>query len=135
MGYELSVEDRGGYLHVRVTGENSPQAVRGYLADLRTICIERGSDAVLIEESLQGPGLALLEIFQIASEGCRHGLEIGRIAFVDVVPEHSAADMQFAETVAVNRGLNIRRFRTVQDAERWLLEAPSQRPLVRSPSQ
>ena len=43
-----------------------------------------------------------------------------RIAYVDVNPEHPTAHMQFAETVAVNRGMNIRMFATVAEAEEWV---------------
>jgi hypothetical protein len=31
MAYRLTVEQKAGYLHIRVTGENSPETVRRYL--------------------------------------------------------------------------------------------------------
>jgi hypothetical protein len=39
---------------------------------------------------------------------------------VDTNPEHSAADNRFIEDVAVNRGMNVRAFATVGEAEEWL---------------
>jgi hypothetical protein len=42
---------------------------------------------------------------------------------VDVNNEHSQSDMHFAETVAVNLGVNIKIFPTVSEAEEWLRDA------------
>ena len=42
------------------------------------------------------------------------------IAFVDTNPEHDFAAMEFAETVAVNRGVNVRVFRDVPSAREWI---------------
>lgn len=49
-----------------------------------------------------------------------------RIAYVDVNEDHNSALMKFAETVAVNRGINIRLFENVHDAERWLIAEVNQ---------
>jgi hypothetical protein len=74
MAYQLTIQQRAGYLHIRVTGENGPETVR-------------------------------------------------RIAYVDVNNEHSQSDMHFAETLAVNLGVNIKIFPTVSEAEEWLRDA------------
>ena len=121
MSYELTIREKAGYLHFLVTGENSPETVRGYLSEIAKTCQERNCPTVLIEENLQGPGLGLLDIFQISSQGSNQAWpHVRRIAYVDANREHSAADMKFAETVASNRGLNIRLFSNVQEAEQWL---------------
>ena len=39
---------------------------------------------------------------------------------MDVNPEHAKGRMLFAEAVAVRRGVNVRVFSTVADAEQWL---------------
>jgi hypothetical protein len=74
----------------------------------------------LIEERLDGPRLGTLDVFQIASEESSkaEGL-LKAIAYVDVNADGHL--MQFAETVAVNRGLPVVVFSTVTDAEKWLL--------------
>jgi hypothetical protein len=123
MSYELKVAEKGEYLHVRVTGENSPETVRGYLLDVYLACSERDSRAVLIEEDLRGPSLGVVDIYQIISDQSRKTWpRIRRIAYVDVNCEHDAARMRFAETIAVNRGVNVRVFPNVAEAEKWLLE-------------
>ena len=59
-------------------------------------------------------------MFDLASQA---DLEVGRVvkamAYVDVNAEGDL--MQFAETVAVNRGFPVKMFATVADAEHWLL--------------
>jgi hypothetical protein len=44
-----------------------------------------------------------------------------RIAYVDTNPEHDPKTMKFAETVATNRGVNVRVFSGLEDAEKWLV--------------
>jgi hypothetical protein len=124
MAYELTVQERAGYLHIRVTGENSPETVRGYLQDVFSTCLQRNCPIVLIEEDLRGPGLSVLNIHQIVSEGSKRTWPtVRRIAYVDVNKEHSQSDMYFAETVAVNLGVNIKIFPTLNEAEEWLRDA------------
>ncbi len=120
MSYQLKLEQKPGYLHVIVTGENSKENVAAYLAELRGECIARGCFRVLIEERLEGPRLRTLDVFEVIFKGSRHALGMyTAIAFVDV---NAAGDlMQFAQTAAVNRGIPVSLFSSVADAEQWLL--------------
>ncbi len=121
MLYELTVRVHPTHLHFKVTGRNSYETVRRYLFEIYTICVKRNCSAVLIEENLEGPGLALAEIYNIVAEGSqRKGLPVHRVAYVDINPEHSSANMEFAQSVAVNRGLEVQVFATVAEAEKWL---------------
>ena len=73
------------------------------------------------EERLEGPRLGTLDVFRIASEGSSKAIWIYKaFAYVDVNAEGDL--MQFAETVAVNRGMPVTVFSTVADAEKWLLD-------------
>jgi hypothetical protein len=119
--YQLTLDQKPAYWHFRVTGPNTPEVVRAYLADIYYACAQGECTAVLIEENLQGRGLALFDIFEVVTEGSEKTWPyIRRIAFVDVNPEHSTHDMKFAETVAVNRGVNVHVFRSVAEAQAWL---------------
>jgi len=92
-----------------------------YLEDVFYTCLQRNCPIVLIEEDLRGPGLSVLDIHQIVSEGSKRTWPtVRRIAYVDANKEHSQSDMHFAETVAVNLGVNVKLFPTVKDAEEWL---------------
>ena|ERR1700722_8828297 len=121
MLYELTVIDHPTHLHFKVTGKNSYETVRRYLFEIYTICVKRNYSTVLIEENLEGPGLSLAEIYNITSEGSqRKGLPVHRVAYVDLNPVHSSANMEFAKSVAMNRGLEVQVFATVAEAEKWL---------------
>ena len=129
-GYQLTVEEKSGYAHFRITGTNTPDAVRGYLEDVYQTSMRNKYTAILIEEDLQGPSLGLFDIFAIVNEGSARDFGVPhRIAYIDMNPEHSRADMAFAETAAVNRGMNMRLFSTVAEAEQWL----ARRAAVRDP--
>ena len=129
MSYQMRVEQKPGYLHVVVTGENSKENVAAYLAGMRGECIARGCFRVLIEERLEGPRLRTLDVFELIFKGSREALGLyTAIAFVDVNAEGDL--MQFAQTAAVNRGIPVSIFATVADAEQWLLrgQAPTRAP-------
>jgi hypothetical protein len=73
---------------------------------------------VLVEERLEGPRLGAMDVFRIAGGGKAAGV-YNAFAYVDVNADGNL--MEFAETVAINRGVPVAVFSTVADAERWLL--------------
>jgi hypothetical protein len=117
--YELTITQKPGYLHAVVTGENSRENVARYLEEILRECAARNCRRLLIEERLAGPRLGTMSVFEIAAEGSNHAQgHFNAIAYVDVNAEGDR--MEFAETVAVNRGLPVRVFSSVSDAEDWL---------------
>jgi hypothetical protein len=121
MSYELSIIQEPEYLHVIVTGVNNRENVERYLEEIVHECTIRGCRRVLIEEQLEGPRLGTIDVFEAASEGSRHTPgNIEAFAYVDVNAEGNL--MNFAETVAVNRGVLVRVFASVRDAKKWLLD-------------
>jgi hypothetical protein len=120
MSYELTLYQKTTFLHVVVIGKNSRGNVTRYLEEVRTECVARGCVRVLIEERLEGPRLEAMDVFEIAANGSSGASAVLRaIAYVDV--NASGEMMKFAENVAVNRGVPVRLFSTVADAEQWLL--------------
>jgi hypothetical protein len=66
-----------------------------------------------------------VEAFEIASEGSLNARSIvQQIAYVDTNPEHDSSLLEFVETVALNRGVRVRVFGTVGEAEAWLASLP-----------
>jgi hypothetical protein len=121
MTYQLTIEQKPTFLHATVTGQNSRATVTQYLHDVLEACRARNCFRVLIEERLEGPRLGTVDVFKIAADEGRKTLGIVKaIAFVDVNAQGDL--MQFAETVAANRGVPVRVFRTVPEAEQWLVE-------------
>jgi hypothetical protein len=120
MPYQLTITANADFLHAVVTGSNDADTVARYLEELRRECIARRCYRLLIEERLEGPRLSTFPVYKVVSEGSERarGL-LHAIAFVDVNAEGHL--MEFAETVAVNRGLPIAMFATVAEAREWLL--------------
>ena len=119
MPYQLTIVERPGYLHATVTGQNGMATVMGYLDEVQRECVARGFSRVLIEERLDGPRLDIMTVFHIAAEGSKNArASFDAIAYVDVNAENNR--MKHAETVAVNRGVPVRVFVSVVDAEKWM---------------
>jgi hypothetical protein len=131
MAYELRITREPTYLHAVVTGSNDTDTVVRYFEELRRECIARRCYRLLVEERLEGPRLDTFAVYKIASEGSERarGL-LHAIAFVDVNADGKLMD--FAETVALNRGLPVAMFATVEAARAWLTrtapETPAQPP-------
>jgi len=120
MSYKLTITQKPTYLHAIVSGLNNKENVMSYLGEILRECTARGCPRVLIEERLEGPRLNTMSVFQLASEGTiRTRGFFEAIAYVDVNAEGDL--MEFAETVAVNRGLPVVVFSSVSEAEKWLL--------------
>ena len=84
IGYEFSARDNDCFVHVAVTGENTPDNVRGYLRKVYQLCARTGRNAVLIEENLTGPRLPPVDVYRIALEASRETAPvILRITYVD----------------------------------------------------
>jgi hypothetical protein len=118
MSFELSISDRGEYLFFTVTGENSVETVFNYMKEVMAACEKHDCYRILIHENLSGPRLEAMAVFNVASEGAMQLL--GRLEAVAYVDEAMGAMADFAESVAVNRGMPIAFFSTIEDAERWI---------------
>jgi hypothetical protein len=126
MAYDMEVVHEDDYLHIRVTGDNTPEDVIGYLDQIRQACVDHGCPKVLIEENLTGPPFGTVDVYDVvdtASRGVAPAIQ--HIAFVDTNPAHDFAQMKFAETVAVNRGVNIKVFRDIASAKAWIRSRPT----------
>jgi hypothetical protein len=124
MSYALRFEQKPAFLHAVITGENTRENVARYLADVLRECKVRNCTRVLVEERLEGPRLQTMDVFSIASAGGAPALgTLQAIAYVDVNAQGHL--MQFAENVAVNRGLPVRVFNSLPEAEDWLKAQPA----------
>ncbi|MBI3855447.1 MAG: hypothetical protein HY293_07125 [Planctomycetes bacterium] len=127
--YSFSSTHQDGYLHVRVFGVNDAATTRRYIEQVLAAASKVECANVLIEENLEGPRLSLTEIFDIVDEWCGDfRLEIRLLAFVDLNPDRSESNLQFAETISVNRGVTVKAFPTAKQAQAWLRERISGGP-------
>jgi hypothetical protein len=123
MPYTLTYEDRLDYLYITVTGENTYDTINRYLSEVHDLCVRLNRLNILIVENLTGPSLTTMSIYDlVTSRSLQTARDIGRIAYVDANPAHDARNLAFAENVAVNRSVNIRIFKSVDVAEKWLVD-------------
>jgi hypothetical protein len=119
--YVLKLERKADYLHATVSGDNDPATVSRYLKDVYDACLREKCPRVLIEETLEGPGLSIAEVFGVVTKASEQVWPVVKqIAYVDTNPLHDFTKMQFAEVVASNRGVNVRIFSSVRNALQWL---------------
>ena len=120
--YKLSIEHRQNYLYVTVLGDNTPETMMRYMAEIRAECVRLGVFNILIVVNLDGPGISMLEVYKVIAQGSDSAVGLGmHVAYVDLNPLHSEANMLLGENVAMTRGIPVRTFRQVDDAEEWLL--------------
>jgi hypothetical protein len=125
--YRFAVDRRPEYLHISVRGENTVVNVRRVLRDVLTACASHDCARVLLEEHLTGPSLGTVDVFEIVVEGSDAASSaLEQMAYVDTNPEHDGSQLEFMETVAVNRGVRVRVFATVAEAQAWLAAPPEQ---------
>ena len=123
MAHTLKIRNQGAYLHMIAEGDTTIEDVAGYLSEVLKKCIELRSPNVLIEENLKGQSLGVFAVYEIVTKICWQAASaVRQVAYVDISPEHKKEVNQFAETTAVNRGVNIKLFGTVAEAENWLQE-------------
>lgn len=118
MSFRIEYSDTPDYLHVMVTGDNTRENVEAYLKDVLEYCRRKSLEYVLIEERLDGDRLGLMDVFAIASEGSLQAL--GCFEAVAYVEPRMGDFGEFAETVAISRGMPVAVFDSVEHAAEWL---------------
>jgi hypothetical protein len=119
--YHLTIEHRGDYLHATVVGERTSGNALRFLQESYAACVEHGVPNLLLEMNLTGPSLGTYDIYHVITHRSPDGARLRRIAYV----EGSLDDLEqarFAETVAVNRAVNVRLFVDVAEAAHWLVD-------------
>jgi hypothetical protein len=121
--YRLVITEHPGYLQATVTGSHNAANALRFLTETFAAITKSGHTSLLLDYRLTGPSLDSSSIFDVVAKRTVEGSKLRRIAYVD----HSGhgrdpEKMKFAETVALNRGVNVRLFHELEDARRWLSE-------------
>src|SRR5262245_59711098 len=117
MPYELCLEEHPGYLHARATGPHTPRNALRFLIEAAQALRDSRHTDLLLEFALTGPSLTGGMIYEIVAERSADGAQFGRIAYLDQSTERRLEHLRFAETIARNRGVRVRLFRTLPDAQ------------------
>jgi hypothetical protein len=122
MAYHFAVEKRATYLHITGAGALTEQNLRRFLLEAYQASVKQKCDSLLLEMSFSGPPLNLHSIYSVIADRSPDGARLRRIAYVDTNTPHAIDPAEFAELTAKNRGVNVRLFRNLPGAERWLQE-------------
>ena len=117
--YHLAIQEHPTYLHAAVTGTHSPENAMRFLKEVYEACVKAGKTAALLEVNLVGPSLDATSIFRVVSQRSGDGLKLRKIAYVDA-SSRDPEKKRFAETVAINRGVNVRLFQDLAKAKEWM---------------
>jgi len=117
--YEIKTEN--GLLSVKVTGkDDNLEQVLNYGMAIIEAALSNSCSKVLCDETELVYTLGTFDTFQAANFISEHAPDVAKVAIV-CSPEN-IIDADFWETVAVNRGLHVRVFKTTSDAEHWLMK-------------
>lgn len=122
MEYQLKIEERPGYVIATGWGDHTIANASRFLREAHEACMARGLDLLVLDFRLDGPSLGPAGIFAVTSGQAEAGKKMRKIAYVDASSREESRK-RFAETVAFNRGVNVRLFGTLEEACKWI-EAP-----------
>ncbi|MFZ3323080.1 MAG: hypothetical protein WA190_11960 [Usitatibacter sp.] len=121
MSYHFKIEENPKYLHASASGNNTAENVLRFLRESYETCMTKQVTAVLLEMKFEGPALDTGSIYSVIAQRSESGKQLRKIAYV-APPEREVSKSKFAETVAINRGVNVRLFADVDAARKWLEE-------------
>lgn len=119
MEFQISIEEHRGYLVATGRGEHSIANASRFLREAHEACVARGLDCLILDFRLEGPSLGPAGIFAVTAGQAEAGKKMRKIAYVDTSTREEARK-RFAETVATNRGVNVRLFGSVEEAKKWM---------------
>jgi hypothetical protein len=99
-------------------GERTAQNFVRFLTEAFTACATSGRSNVLLEMHFTGPSLSTAALVNVISLVLPGAIKLGKVALVEAAGGDPT--MSFAETVALNRGVNARFFHSAGEAANWL---------------
>ncbi len=118
--YNIEFVDRTDYLYAYVSGDkDSLDISRQYWREIADECRRTKKSKVLIVEDIKEMSTTS-NTFQHASEISSMGFAGIKVAFVDQHIEQRPLN-EFGELVATNRGVYVKIFNSIEEAEKWLL--------------
>jgi hypothetical protein len=116
----ISVKD---FVRTDVTGNIDLAASKQILKEIASVCTPDANHHVLIDYRKAHTRLTLTEVFQMASSLSEIGLGIHNRLAILAPPVVDFDRAGFFETVARNRGFQVRAFRDFEQAFDWLTQS------------
>jgi len=121
MSIQLQIEEMPDYLKAKFTGAGIPEEVWRQFEAIAEYCKRANKNKLLLDFTDARGDISLTDRYfaGVSAQVFAH-YKVIKVAGVDR-PEKLDPKM-FGELVARNRGVNVRGFTNVEDAEQWLLE-------------
>lgn len=122
--YSLKMENQAGYLEAHITGKRTRETVSVLTGEIARTCFESQCSRILVDARGFEGFLGVFDSYHIVTQDFPklRGRGIQKVAFID--REVPGMRGWFFETVAVNRGFNLRVFADRKPALEWLLGKP-----------
>ena len=121
MDFTLSVQEGPGFLQVAVSGIRAMETVLAATRDVLSVCAKNKVEKVLVDVRGLAGGMEIVDLYEVPAIGFAQ-LErwdvLRQAAIVDRAERQPSA--KFFETVARNRGFNLRVFDDYDAAAEWL---------------
>lgn len=118
INFTITIKDR--YLLITASGKDeSLEEVESYGMAVIQAAIDNRVTHILCDERQLEYALGTFDIFESARFIAEHVPRLAKTAIVTGANE--IQDVAFWETVAVNRGLHVKMFQNMDEAEAWLL--------------
>jgi hypothetical protein len=119
-GYELTFEERPGYLYVRIQASAITEEIaKNYLREIAARCVETGCERLMLYRDIPEM-LADAPLFFISAD-FQQQIRGTKTAFVNPYAANEDS-FDFAVRVSTNRGADYAVFNTTSAAEKWLLQ-------------
>jgi hypothetical protein len=114
----VDVYDKDEFVLVTYTGEFNVEAANRTIDRALQACKEFGKTRLLLDCKNMIGALSVFDRFQVAEYGQKLQGTMSKVAMVR--PESQDPSDKFTETVAVNRGVNLKLFTDFEEAVKWL---------------
>ena len=118
MSESVDIQAEEGFIRATYTGEFSVKTSKRTIDRILEACPGQGPCIVLLDCRKMTGKLPLLDRYQVAVYGDKMVGKVSRMALVRT--QETAPPDRFTETVARNRGMNLKIFTNIDQAIEWL---------------
>lgn len=120
MSLQLQIEEKPDYLEARFTGAGAAEETWRQFDEIAERCKRANKNKLLLDFTEASGEVSLADRYFLGDKA--QILSRRRLKVATVATRRQIDPQKFAELVARNRGVDLRAFTNVEDAEEWLLE-------------
>lgn len=121
MDYEIEMVEGDGFVTAVLTGVRTPETLIAAASQTTAFCDQQQVSRLLIDLRGMSGGLDTLETFEVAGQELPRRKAVRRVLRSAILDRQENIErIRFFETVAINRGLNVKVFADEDLAVEWL---------------